>query len=114
MKPTKIIKPPQLATGRRCDGLMITCDNGECYSVKQLAGIIGVSSSTLGNRIKTRGWDDEHIMAYRLPKKKDKPEFDSELGRDRIDMSNLEHLSGRVRTENLRKIKDLGSWEKRR
>lgn len=73
MKPTRIIKEPgeKIITdsaGRKARVIGLTCDDGQTYTVPELAKLIGISNHTLYRRIDLYGWKHRNVLAPPMPK----------------------------------------------
>jgi len=102
-KPTRLIKPPERANRYAWH---YTCDNGKIYTMRELAGIFGLSSNTIICRIRRYGWNYPLLFGpkckkYRGPLKK------SEAGYA------VWSLANKPRHANLAKIPAMGVLERK-
>jgi len=107
--PTRILKKPWFATGRRCDGMVFECDNGQTYNGKSLAALFGMRWSSFARRLAKEGWDGERVLRPKARKKgryKEVEVVDAALSD--IDVS---RLGCRERAQKLERIKGPTSYE---
>lgn len=104
--PTRIVGPP-VGRGR---GTVIKCDNGKEYRLKELAGIVGISSGAFSARLKNHGWDYAEILSAEIPRGKgflDPRYMQTRKSKESL----LSRMSDRGRIENLHKISGPTEYE---
>ena len=117
MKPTRIIKPLRLIDNEEskrngCGAPKMhvaDCNNGQRYTIAELAKIIGITPGGLWVRLRKYGWSSPFIF-FRLTAKGLR--FTGESIRNNVEPGNWGNLGSKVRARNLSKIK-TGTWEAR-
>ncbi len=108
MKPTKIIARPTVAGGTPGNVKLYECDDGRCYTQRELAVKIGLSPSALSSRMLRYGWQHPDLLKPR--QKTREPEM---LGDDIITADpECVKLGTTQRPHNLEKIPSMTAYEK--
>lgn len=106
-KPTRVIEMPKYASIDKHTKLMIKCDDGNVYTARELAEVVGISYNLLMSRACRFGWTNEKTFlpisekAVKMRKNSRKQLSDGENigGNDE-----WKRLRIRPRTENLSRL----------
>jgi len=119
LKKTRITKQDPRANGAQVAWIFL-CDDGKEYTTRELAAVVGFKTAHgLDQRIRNFGFDHPDVLAP--PARKGFRVTGIAVNDGRVsryksertdgDAGNFANLSGRVRTENLNKIVQPGTWE---
>ena len=103
--PTQIIKEPEIKKistrgGKRLTRIF-TCNDRKVYTLTELSEATSIPVTTLAHRLKKYPWQSKMILVQDNLRKIE----------GRIEPNEWEGLSGKVRNENLLRLK-IGSWER--
>jgi hypothetical protein len=103
--PTQIIKEPEMKKvstrgGKRLTRIF-TCNDGKVYTLTELSEATSIPVTTIAHRLKKYPWQSKMILL----------QDNLRTIEERIDPNEWEGLSGKVRNDNLLRLK-IGSWER--